>query len=152
MRTEPRLCLGTCGQVLTLEEVANPRQSWRCSDCKNAKQREYHKDSGYAKTYYRENREYWQERHKTTRITNHGISLEQYNDMLLAQENKCAICSRIFVDTPHIDHDHSCCSGTHSCGRCVRGLLCGDCNPALGAFGDSIQTLEAAIRYLKERT
>jgi hypothetical protein len=32
----------------------------------------------------------------------------------------------------HIDHDHDCCPGTYSCGRCVRGALCGRHNVYLG--------------------
>jgi hypothetical protein len=31
----------------------------------------------------------------------------------------------------------------------VRGLLCNNCNRALGYFKNSIENLEAAVRYLK---
>src|SRR4029077_2130187 len=31
-----------------------------------------------------------------------------------------------------VDHDHNCCPGAHSCGKCIRGILCGTCNSALG--------------------
>lgn len=142
-----------CGETKSLDLFPQTkRPTNQCKECRRKKQQEFRKDNpDYAKNYYWDNRDYWLDRNKVVRITRHGITLEQYNDMLLAQENKCAICTRIFTDTPHIDHDHNCCPKTSSCGRCVRGLLCGDCNPALGAFGDSIETLEAAIRYLKER-
>lgn len=31
-----------------------------------------------------------------------------------------------------VDHDHACCNGGTSCGRCVRGILCSSCNMSLG--------------------
>lgn len=43
----------------------------------------------------------------------------------------CEICKRGF-DNLHIDHDHSCCPGNYSCGKCLRGLLCPGCNSNLG--------------------
>lgn len=48
----------------------------------------------------------------------------------------------------HIDHDHSCCPGKGSCGKCVRGILCRNCNVGLGFLKDSIPRLEDAISYL----
>lgn len=43
-----------------------------------------------------------------------------------------------------LDHDHK--TGA------VRGLLCHNCNRALGLFQDSISNLENAIDYLKRAT
>ncbi|AEO94441.1 HNH endonuclease [Mycobacterium phage Kahlid] len=67
---------------------------------------------------------------------------------------KCPICGGdIGFETRalHVDHDHSCCSGNKSCGRCLRGVICGHCNKGLGYFRDNPQALRAAIHYL-ERT
>jgi Recombination endonuclease VII len=79
----------------------------------------------------------------------YGMSPEQYEEKLQAQDNACAICRKPFKgSTPHVDHDHDCCPGRASCGKCVRDLLCADCNQAIGIFGDDMIRLLAAVRYL----
>lgn len=81
---------------------------------------------------------------------NFGITLEQYNKMFNEQGGCCKICNNpetaIFKKTGAtimlaVDH-------CHKTGK-VRGLLCGRCNPALGAFNDDIEILESAIDYLR---
>ncbi|AXH67908.1 endonuclease VII [Mycobacterium phage Bromden] len=67
---------------------------------------------------------------------------------------KCPICSRdIGFGTRglHVDHDHSCCAGNKSCGRCLRGVTCGHCNKGLGYFRDDPDALLAAVKYLKKK-
>lgn len=81
------------------------------------------------------------------------LSQEQYDNLVKDQDNKCKACGK-FIETEtgnnlQVDHDHSCCSGPRSCGNCVRGLLCGNCNKILGLARDSIDTLSALINYLK---
>jgi len=51
----------------------------------------------------------------------------------------------------HIDHDHSCCPALPACGECVRGILCHNCNIALGHAKDDPAVLRALADYL-ERT
>jgi hypothetical protein len=48
-----------------------------------------------------------------------------------------------------IDHDHSCCDSVKTCGRCVRGILCVNCNAGLGNFDDNADLLVLAIEYLR---
>jgi hypothetical protein len=50
----------------------------------------------------------------------------------------------------HVDHDHNHCKGDRSCGDCVRGLLCADCNRGLGSFHDCIRYLLNAVKYLRK--
>ena len=63
----------------------------------------------------------------------------------------CDICHEIKPQL-HVDHDHSCCpnrgGGSRTCGKCVRGFLCGPCNRALGMMRDDPQRLTRAIDYL----
>lgn len=79
------------------------------------------------------------------------ITPEQYDRMLLNQNNLCLICGKPFSDEkktgakfgplqPVIDHHHA--SGY------IRGILHRQCNSALGAFGDSPELLRDAADYL----
>lgn len=48
-----------------------------------------------------------------------------------------------------VDHDHACCPlARYSCGKCVRGVICGNCNMALGLLRDSPAAARAAAGYL----
>jgi hypothetical protein len=88
-------------------------------------------------------------KHDKRRESKHGLSVNDISTMLDGQDGRCAICKRVFRDeTPCIDHDHRCCPGRKSCGKCVRGLLCSNCNSGIGMLGDSIDTLSCAIAYL----
>lgn len=79
--------------------------------------------------------------------SHHGLTGEQYRELLVRQSGKCAICHRAFdltsgkSLTPHVDHDHACCNGPTSCGRCVRALLCARCNTFLGVVQDRVEIL-----------
>lgn len=82
------------------------------------------------------------------RLRDFGMSLHDYAEFTAAHADLCAICRRKETNTRNnrvrrlaIDHDHT--TGA------VRGLLCTGCNTGLGAFGDSVELLEAAIRYLR---
>jgi len=73
-----------------------------------------------------------------------GITLAQYEAMLVAQNNKCCICGdENFTEGKCLAVDHN-----HTTNK-VRGLLCGSCNAGLGMFKDSTTRLENAIAYLK---
>lgn len=83
--------------------------------------------------------------HRSKLKTKYGITPEQYDEMLKAQDGCCAICRS---PTPGIRGQSFCVDHDHTTGR-IRGLLCGKCNRALGFFGDSINILTEAIQYLK---
>jgi hypothetical protein len=78
----------------------------------------------------------------------YGISLKEWNDTLTKQGNSCKICNRWskrFV----VDHDHSCCKTKKTCGKCVRGIICENCNRAIGLIDDSTIVLRSMIKYLE---
>lgn len=76
----------------------------------------------------------------------YGVTREQYQ---LALAEGCQICNEV-VDTLHVDHDHSCCPGSRktTCGKCVRGFLCGPCNRGIGLFFDRADVVRRAAAYL----
>ena len=52
------------------------------------------------------------------------------------------------VTSLHIDHDHACCPGYTSCGKCVRGVLCAGCNQSLGSLQENPQRIRGLLDYL----
>lgn len=75
------------------------------------------------------------------------MTIEQYQELLNSQGGRCATCG-IVPEKFYVDHDHACCPGGNSCGQCVRGLLCFNCNNALGQVKDNPAVLLAMVDYL----
>ena len=69
----------------------------------------------------------------------YGILEADYISMMKAQNGGCAICGKTECRLV-VDHNHK-------TGR-PRGLLCGQCNSALGLFGDDAKTILSAAGYL----
>lgn len=88
---------------------------------------------------------------KIQNVKRYGITPEDVTQMLKGQNNECKICTLEFgaERVPHIDHDHTCCPSGESCGKCIRGLVCNNCNQGLGRFQDSPEILRAAADYLE---
>lgn len=146
-----------CGENKPLEAFHRSRRAWdgrqsRCQPCARA----------YAREHYRQNKERHTELHLAWEMANpekkrsmrlkhsYGITLTQYNDMLKNQGGMCAICRGSCDRNARlsVDHDHRCCPGRKSCGECVRGLLCDDCNNGIARLKDSCDMLRAATKYL----
>lgn len=79
----------------------------------------------------------------------HGITLEQYEELLARQGGVCAICRRRPTKNRlSVDHDHRCCPGRRSCGKCIRGLLCKECNYHL--LGAICHETQLGVAYAHE--
>ena len=123
----------------------------------------------YSKKYYEKNKEVCKERTKNhascktarekyrnkpeikektrnNRLTqNYGMTNQDYEQMLELQNFCCAGCSthqNELTKKLHVDHDHK--TGI------VRGLLCGNCNRALGLIKDKLETLTKLHQYLEK--
>lgn len=75
-------------------------------------------------------------------VKRYGITFEQYQQMLIFQNHKCAIC-----DAPNDDKYTFAVDHCHITGK-VRGLLCSHCNTALGQLKDSVDIAIKAASYL----
>ena len=123
-------------------------------------QREYRqqnkkKISVLKKQYYQQNRETLLKKSKQYQSTRKehnkdyrlkrcfGISLEEYNRKLQLQEFQCAIC-HIHQDeltlSLSVDHNHK----TNQ----IRGLLCNNCNTAIGRLKENPEYFKNAVEYL----
>jgi Recombination endonuclease VII len=70
---------------------------------------------------------------------NYGITLLQYEDMCVQQDNMCASCGK--TEKLFIDH-------CHTTGK-IRGLLCRYCNSLIGFAKDDPEMLRRAAIYVR---
>lgn len=106
-----------------------------CHPCSAAWQRQYRATRGGLDAVRRADR-------KSQLKRKFGMTVEQYDALLLAQDGHCAICPS--TTELCVDHNHT--TGV------VRGILCNPCNKALGFLKDDPARLAAAIEYLSTRT
>ena len=129
-----------------------------CTTCNEEKELTdfyYRKDSGKHKNECKEctvkrskkNRKEDADQYDRARhlMLTYGLTLEDYDLLLEEQGGCCAICG---TDKPtgkgrfHVDHDHN----TNE----IRGLLCSQCNQAIGLLKDSSKNCLLAASYLKQ--
>lgn len=76
----------------------------------------------------------------------HGVTPQQFDKLLKKQKGLCALCKQEptgkRTKVLQVDHDHK-------TGK-IRGLLCNECNTALGRLGDDVKGLNRALKYLKK--
>lgn len=113
----------------------------------------------YKKKYFQKNKDKIYNRRKNNPIniekrqqyyikSRYGISLEQYKQMLIDKNYCCDICgykqppNATKMQKLYIDHDHKT--------KRIRGLICSNCNAALGYLRDNIAVVEQASKYLKK--
>ena len=79
----------------------------------------------------------------------YGITPEQYDQMLKDHDGVCAICKQPEtasragkIKLLSVDHSHTT--------KQIRGLLCDNCNKALGNMHENIERLKNAIEYLSK--
>ena len=135
---------------------------------KNTKNRDGHSGKckscliDYKKQYYIKNKKFVDEKNSEWFKTNpdktslikrrhvlkkYGLTIKEYDEMVKSRNNKCDICfnsekGKNISDSLCVDH-------CHKTGK-IRGLLCRNCNSALGQFKDSLDNLQSAMLYLEK--
>ena len=92
----------------------------KCKQCQNSKRASYYKPHEYAKRKFK-------------------LTEEDYNTLM--EHTNCQLCG-VYMDKKCIDHDHKT--------KKIRGVLCNNCNTALGLFDDNIKIMKDAIQYLEQ--
>jgi hypothetical protein len=115
---------------------------YQCKTCINNHNLNWYKNN---KERSRLNGNNWDQTNRLKRAeyklkARYGINKEKYEEIFKIQEEKCAICQKDGLKL-FVDHCHKT--------NIIRGLLCNNCNIALGGFRDSINALVNAIEYLK---
>lgn len=117
------------------EHVAEYTRAYQSRPEYVARHREYNRERHYDMTV--------RERNRDNRLRREfGISLAEYNEMLTAQDNCCAICRATCKSGRQLAVDHC-----HATGQ-IRGLLCMNCNRILGWAADDADRLMAAAAYV----
>lgn len=136
LETGTRVCK-SCGtrQPMAQFHYANGGRNRRrkCKGCvdEGARQRRAEDPAGHAR------RARWRAIKQKYNLTE-----EQFYQILEDQVWTCAICwIDLLIDNTHVDHDHE----TNE----VRGLLCTNCNLALGHFRDDRWIVRNAAAYLR---
>lgn len=135
----PKRCRD-CAAKYRKEQSAQRQAAWRAANPERAathsrKHHEKRKDNPAWRQYKRD----------AELRRSYGITRDQLNAMLEAQDHRCAICGgeRNGAGTRlHIDH-------CHTTGR-IRGLLCGKCNSAVGLLDDDPERAERLAAYLRQ--
>lgn len=110
----------------------------QCKNCKNQKTLNWRKEN---KEHYNSTmRKYNQKHYDKLRLHRYKLSMEEYENLLLNQDNKCKLCNKSPSKNRPLAIDHC-----HKTGK-VRGLLCYNCNRGMH-YIDNMEFLDKAIKY-----
>ena len=93
----------------------------KCKECSTKNRKQYYKPHEYMRRKFK-------------------LSEAEYNELM--KHDNCQVCSRDITNKKCIDHCHN--------KEKIRGVLCNNCNTALGLVGDNIQILSKLIQYLEQ--
>lgn len=119
--------------------------AYKSKEDRNEYQRKRYAENESVRLAQREATKRWQEnnpqsytpdsRRQWTMTYRYGMTIEEYEKKLAGQGGHCALCpatQESYARRMSVDHNHACCPGQKSCGKCVRGILCANCNRKVG--------------------
>ncbi len=116
-----------------------------CAECRQTAEFK-EKRRKIASNYYKNNKNKEYERSRKYNLWKiYNITIEDFNYLLELQNYSCAICSKSETELNkrlNIDHDHK-------TGK-VRGLLCSNCNTALGLLYDNPELISKSLAYINK--
>ncbi len=139
-----RVCGGARDSTLVLCLACRKRAHQRMAKFRS-KPESKRKHVDYMRAYYRRNTQAYRAKWIKWR---YGITQSDYDRILAEQGGVCAICACATSNCSQagklkhmfIDHDHATLQ--------VRGLLCSQCNMAVGVVQDDIKRARALLEYL----
>ena len=93
----------------------------KCKECSSKKRATYYRPHDYMRRKF-------------------NLSESEYEELI--KHNNCQVCGRDISNKKCIDHCHS--------KEKIRGVLCNNCNTALGLVNDDVQILSKLIQYLEQ--
>lgn len=133
----PTKICNRCKQEKPINDFGNDKtqkdgKDGLCKNCKREQQKQFNQKHPL--------------RHKYAVLKHRfGLTPKQYEELLKKQKGVCAICGNINRNGTwlSVDHDHI----TDE----IRGLLCSNCNHAIGCMHDNPVVLRSAANYLEGR-
>jgi hypothetical protein len=124
------------------QQIAKRKARWIAA--KPEKQAQY---TAAQNARYKANPDKYREYFRNNRIKKkYDLTEAQYAEWVVKQGGRCGICGKEPSGEWHGDRmlnvDHN-----HETGE-VRGLLCNQCNRAIGLLGDPVEKMQAAVDYL----
>lgn len=88
-----------------------------------------------------------------TMSATYGITKEEWFVLKSTQHGVCALCFEPDDESRRlsVDHDHSHCGSKRACKKCIRGLLCGNCNRMMGFVEKRMVLRGMFVTYLNYR-
>jgi hypothetical protein len=135
-------------------EPSKPSTQKPCKDCGSTTRKSTYPGPRCYTCHHKKRKGTSDQRRLTYVAKQYNLTPEQY-EALRSQLRRndrgqyiCPLCDR--NQARCVDHDHKCCPGKISCGKCVRGLICSPCNKFLGHLRDDPEALLRFGRYLSD--